>query len=80
MADQALWALMQRVERLRFRAELLERASVDQPRTVRKMLLQLAAHARDMADKAYAAGTAPAADDPQERMPPARPVLADARQ
>ena len=56
MCDPDLWALMQRVERLRFRAELLERASIDQPRHVRRMLLQLAAHSRDMAERAYADG------------------------
>jgi hypothetical protein len=68
MCDPALWALMQRVERLRFRAELLERASIDQPRAVRRMLLQLAAHSRDMAERAYTAGFAPtqtADTDPQ---------------
>jgi hypothetical protein len=61
MCDPTLWALMQRVERLRFRAELLERASIDQPRPVRRMLLQLAAHSRDMADRAYADGLPSAA-------------------
>ena len=60
MCDPALWALMQRVERLRFRAELLERASIDQPRPVRRMLLQLAVHSRELADRAYAEGLQPA--------------------
>ena len=67
MCDPALWALMQRVERLRFRAELLERASVDQPRAVRKHLLKLAAHARELADRAYAAGPPPPQESRSDR-------------
>ena len=51
MQDPDAWALMQRVERLRYRAELLERASADQPPAIRDFLLQLAAQARRMADK-----------------------------
>ena len=80
MCDPALWALMQRVERLRFRAELLERASIDQPRGVRKNLLRLAAHSREMAELAYAEGLAAtaAADNCQvcATAPPEQPAAA----
>jgi hypothetical protein len=51
MGDPELWALMQRVERLRYRAELLERASADQPPIIRDFLMQLADQARQMADQ-----------------------------
>ena len=50
MGDPELWARMQRVERLRHRAELLELASVDQPPAIRKVLIQLARQARRMAE------------------------------
>ena len=50
MCDPSLWALMQRVERLRYRAELLERASVDQPPAIQQFLLELAGQSRRMAD------------------------------
>ena len=50
MLDPEVWALMQRVERLRYRAELLERASIGQPTAIRELLNQLAAQARQMAE------------------------------
>ena len=42
MTDPDLWTLMQRVETLRYRAELLNSASVDQPPAVRDFLAHLA--------------------------------------
>jgi hypothetical protein len=50
MGNQDLWALMQRVERLRYRAELLERASIGQPPVLHDLLLELADQARLMAE------------------------------
>jgi hypothetical protein len=50
MGDPELWAQMQRVEKLRYRAELLERASVGQASVVRDFLIQLAAQAIRMAE------------------------------
>ena len=56
MASLELWAQMQRVELLRYRAELLERAAIDQTPAVRKHLLGLAAQTRRLAAKVYASG------------------------
>ena len=50
MCDTELWALMQRVERLRYRAELLERASVGQPPAIEDFLIELARQSRHMAE------------------------------
>jgi hypothetical protein len=60
MGEQGVWALMQRVERLRYRAELLERASLNQPPAIRDFLIELAGQARRMAehDCAHCEGTA----------------------
>ncbi len=43
MTNPDLWTLMQRVETLRYRAEILNGASVDQPPAVRDFLTHLAA-------------------------------------
>ncbi len=56
MVDPDLWALMQRVERLHYRADLLERASVDQPPAIQAFLMELAKQARELADHACVQG------------------------
>jgi hypothetical protein len=51
VGDTEAWALMQRIERLRHRADLLDRASVGQPPAIRDLLTDLAEQARLMAEK-----------------------------
>ena len=54
MADLELWALMQRVETLRYRAERVERIFAGMPERYRPHGDGLAAHLRQMAEQVYA--------------------------
>jgi hypothetical protein len=56
MPDRALWALMQRVETLRYRAERLERVSESWPNPWRDLAFDVASRWRRTADQLYASG------------------------
>jgi hypothetical protein len=54
MPDRDLWALMQRIETLRHRADRLERAAAHWPSPWRDVGLHIARRWRQMADEIYA--------------------------
>jgi hypothetical protein len=54
VGDPELWALMQRVETLRYRAELLESASMGLQGPARGFVLGIAVQLRQLAEQVYA--------------------------
>jgi hypothetical protein len=57
VTGQELWALMQRVETMRYRAEQIEARSAEWPEPERSRALDLAAHWRQLAEEVSALST-----------------------
>jgi len=54
MPDPELWALMQRIETCRYRAECVERAWATRPEPWRSFSIAVAAQWRQLAEQVYA--------------------------
>ena len=61
MSDRDLWALMQRIETLHYRAECLEKASTPWPSPWRDVAFHVAGRIRQFADRLYVSGRSGAA-------------------
>ena len=61
MSDRDLWALMQRIETLRYRAECLEKASAPWSSPWRDVAFHIADRMRQLADRIYVSSRSGAA-------------------